>query len=129
MGAQGTTTIDFGAFPGKSDASVDVTGQASIVSGSLVEAWLRLTDSIDHLADEHFLETMHVSAGNIIAGTGFTIYARNNSEIFEPLEPIKGKTTVIAGALSEPGGDQQRQTAGGIGTRLYGTWNVNWVWN
>jgi hypothetical protein len=35
MGAQGQTTIDFGAFPGKSDASVAVTGQAAIVAGSL----------------------------------------------------------------------------------------------
>ena len=36
--ASGTATLDFGAFPGKTDASVAVTGQAAIVAGSLVVA-------------------------------------------------------------------------------------------
>lgn len=74
MGAQGTTTLTFGAFPGASDASVDVIGQAGIVSGSLVEAWLRLEATADHSADEHWIENLKVSAGNIVAATGFTIY-------------------------------------------------------
>ena len=55
MGAQGTAVLDFGAFPGKSDASVAVTGQAAIVAGSLVEAWIRPVDTADHTADEHML--------------------------------------------------------------------------
>ncbi len=41
MGATGKTTIDFGAFPGKSDTSVAITGQAAIIAGSLVEALIR----------------------------------------------------------------------------------------
>ena len=77
MGAQGTADLDFGAFPGKSDASVDVTGQSGILSGSLVEAWIRPVDTADHLADEHRVETLSVVAGNIVAGTGFTIYGLN----------------------------------------------------
>ena len=81
MGAQGTTTVDFGAFPGKSDASVAVTGQAGIVAGSLVEAWIRPVDTADHLADEHLVETMRVMAGAIVAGTGFTIYALNSGQV------------------------------------------------
>jgi len=74
MGAQGTADLDFGAFPGKSDASVAVTGQAGIVAGSLVEAWLRPVDTADHKADEHLLGQIDVVAGNIVAATGFTIY-------------------------------------------------------
>ena len=81
MGAQGTADLDFGAFPGKSDASVPVTGQGSIASGSLVEAWLRLVDTADHLADEHLVEPIEIQAGNIVAGTGFTIYGINRTPI------------------------------------------------
>lgn len=80
MGASGTTTIDFGAFPGKSDASVAVVGQAGIVAGSLVEAWPRPVDTADHKADEHLLHQIEVTAGNIVAGTGFTIYGVSNDK-------------------------------------------------
>lgn len=102
MGAQGTAVVDFGAFPGKSDASVVVTGQTGILSGSLVEAWLRPVDSADHSADEHLVETIRIMAGTVVAGTGFTVYALNSSQLAEPT---------------------------GQGTRLYGQWNVAWVWN
>jgi hypothetical protein len=116
MGAQGTTSVDFGAFPGKSDASVDVTGQADIVAGSLVEAWIRPVDSADHLADEHIYETIGVVAGNIISSVGFTIYMYNTSQLFEKLD--KPSRDNAAPAQND-----------GAGTRLYGVFNVNWVWN
>ncbi len=74
MGASGTADLDFGSFPGKSDASVAVTGQAGIVSGSLAEAWLRPDATANHTADEHTLGQIEVTAGNIAAGTGFTVY-------------------------------------------------------
>lgn len=77
MGAQGTATLDFGAIPGVSDASVAVTGQAAILSGSLVEAWILPAATPDHSADEHLLESLDVYAGNIVAGTGFTVYGVN----------------------------------------------------
>lgn len=128
MGAQGTAILDFGAFPGKSDASVAVTGQAGIVAGSLVEAWLRPVDTVDHLADEHMVETLKIFAANIIAGTGFTIYGFNTSQLNEPLEVFKGLTGTLAGGLSTPQGFQQ-PTRGGIGTRLYGQWTTAWAWN
>ena len=83
MGAQGTADLDFGAFPGKSDASVAVTGQAGIVTGSLVEAWVRLEATADHTADEHFVEPIEIQAGNIVAGTGFTIYGINRTPLGE----------------------------------------------
>ena len=78
-----------------------ITGQSGILSGSLVEAWIRLEDSADHSADEHRVETLKVMAGNIVAATGFTIYGVNTSQLANH----------------------------GQGTRLYGQWNVSWVWN
>jgi len=74
--ATGTATLDFGAFPGKTDASLAVTGQAAIVAGTLVEAWLRPVATAEHSADEHMLEELAVFAADIVAGTGFTIHGR-----------------------------------------------------
>ena len=100
MAGSGTTTVDFGAFPGASDTSVAVTGQAGIVAGSIVGAWLRPVATADHSVDEHVVETLRVEAGNIVAGTGFTIYAVNTNQI------------------SDPRGSP----------RLYGLWTVAWAW-
>lgn len=80
MATQGTATVDFGAAPGKSDTSLAITGQASIVSGSLVEAWLAYASSADHSADEHLVEELQVTAGTVVAATGFTIYARTRNK-------------------------------------------------
>jgi hypothetical protein len=76
MGAQGTTTVDFGAFPGGQSTTVAVTGQASIIAGSLAEAWVFPTASSNHSADEHIIDPPRLIAGNVVAGTGFTIYAQ-----------------------------------------------------
>lgn len=100
MSASGTATIDFGAFPGAADASVAVTGQAGIVSGSLVGAWIQPVATSDHSIDEHRVEAMVVYADTIIAGTGFTIYARETSP----------------------------ETVLNEGHRLYGTWTIAWAW-
>ena len=124
MGASGTTTIDFGAFPGGSDASVAVA-QASIASGSLVEAWLFPAATADHTADEHVVESIKVFAGNVQAGVGFTIYAVNTSQINEPLS--KGGVAGFRPAATSVYG-YAGETSGGRGTRIYGTWNVGWVW-
>ena len=127
MGAQGTAVLDFGAFPGTSDASVVITGQAGILSGSLAEAWIRPDATADHSADEHMLETIKVFAGNIVPGTGFTIYGFNTSQLNEPLMPggEGAAPTSTVGAQSGDGGGR----IGGVGTRLYGQWRVAWVWN
>jgi hypothetical protein len=94
----GTTTVNFGAFPGSTDTTVTITGQASIVAGSLVEAWIRPVATADHSADEHWVERPEVTAGNIVAATGFTIYAK---------------------APDEPNIKDQR---------LYGQYTVAWAW-
>jgi hypothetical protein len=125
-GATGTTTINFDAFPGASDASVAITGQTGILVGSIIEAWLVAQPTADHTADEHRVETISVTCGNIVAGTGFTIYAQNTSQLNEP--------------LTDAGMDRFRSTAaaiygnagrsiGGQGTRIYGTWTVAWRWS
>lgn len=127
MGASGTTTIDFGAFPGKSDASVAVTGQAGIVAGSLVEAWIFPMTTADHTPDEHMVETIRVFAdpSTIIAGTGFTIKAFNSSQLNEPLEtPGPSRFRSVAGTVYGYVGP----SVGGQGTRIYGSWTVAWVW-
>ena len=100
--ATGIAELDFGAFPGSGEASVAVTGQAAIVAGSLVEAWLRPVATTDHSADEHLVETIRVVAGNIVAGTGFTIYGYDTNQQPDP---------------------------NGKGTRLYGKWTVAWAWS
>jgi len=112
MGATGTADLDFGAFPGKSDTSVAVTGQSGIVAGSLVEAWIRPVATADHLADEHLVENIKITAGNIIAGTGFTIYGFNTTPHFPGGDKIDGNFTV------QPSNN----------TLLYGVWKVNWAW-
>jgi hypothetical protein len=73
-GATGTALLNFGTFPGSSDASVAITGQSEIVASSIVQAWIYPAATADHTADEHIVEEFVVSAGNIVAGTGFTIY-------------------------------------------------------
>jgi hypothetical protein len=73
MGASGTAILDFGARP-VSDTSLAVTGQGTILAGSLVEAWIWPLITADHTADEHIVEELMVYAGNVVAGVGFTIY-------------------------------------------------------
>ena len=73
MAAQGTTTIDFG--PAATDTSVAVSAPA-ITGTQLVEAWLFPTATTDNTADNHWVDHIRVTAGNVQAGVGFTIYGR-----------------------------------------------------
>jgi hypothetical protein len=74
-GAFGLDVIDFGTAPGSTNASLVIVGQALILSGSVVRAWLVGTATADHSVDEHFAEAPSIVAGSIVAGVGFTIYA------------------------------------------------------
>lgn len=76
MGATGSTTATFGAYPGATFATVVITGQDGIVSGSHVEAWLDPTQAAtaDHSPDEHRAADIDVRCETIVPGTGFTIY-------------------------------------------------------
>lgn len=111
MSGQGTSTVNFGAFPGSTDASVTVTGQSGITGTSLVEAWIFPTATTDHTADEHWADPPEVYAGNVVAGTGFTIYAvvKKRSDI----GPLSDSTRIKN--VDAP--------------MIYGQWSVAWVWN
>ncbi len=73
MATTGTATLDF-TSGGLYEASVAVTGQTGIGTNSYVEAWIRLVSTAANTADDARVETLKITAGNIIAGTGFTIY-------------------------------------------------------
>lgn len=131
MGAQGTTTVNFGAFPGAYEASAVVTGQASIVAGSLVEAWVRPEATADHSADEHMIERLRVIATDIVAGTGFTVRAWNETPA-EPLAPPGIGRRHVAHATAGnnfKGPGDQNPSVGGRVPPLYGQFTVAWVWN
>ena len=74
MATTGTATLNFGASPGGTDAQTVITGQAGILAGSMVDAWISPAVTADHGVDEHWLEPLQVMAGNIVPGTGFTVY-------------------------------------------------------
>lgn len=105
----GTATVDFGSFPGSSEASVNVTGQTGILSSSVVMASVRSEATDDHSAEEHLVETIGVRVGPITPGVGFTIFAFNTNPITEPADPRTGR--------------------GGQGTLLTGLFNVQWTWS
>ncbi len=135
--ASGTAILDFGAFPGASDASVAVTGQTNIVAGSLVEAWIRPVATADHTDTEHMVETFQVFAALIVAGVGFTIYGFNTSQINEPVMPprgaaaslLSGQVAMTAGHLNNPAVAIRNPAGGGTGTRIYGQWTIAWAGN
>lgn len=100
--------VDFGS--GASDTSVVITGLASITATAKVSAWILAKATVDHSADEHWVETIGVMAGNVVAGVGFTIYAKNTNTLNEPIEPFN------------------RGGRGGKGTLLYGKYTVQASW-
>jgi hypothetical protein len=135
----GTATLDFGAFPGKTDASIAVTGQAGIIAGSYLTAHIRPVATADHSADEHMLETFKVFAGNIVPGTGFTIYGFNTSELHQEnvgLGGYQSLSSVDAGGVQASpgqfrdrlGGSRQPPLTTNQGTFIYGTWSIGWAW-
>lgn len=85
MATTGTATVNFGAFaaaspgapvgPNGGETRTTVTGQTGILSSSFVEAWIAPVATSDHSVDEHFIENIRVTAGNIVPGVGFDIYA------------------------------------------------------
>lgn len=83
MGAQGSTTINFGAAPGANEASVAVTGQATILAGSQVEAWIMAVALGDHTANDHEYVALlaEFTCGSVVAGTGFTITGRCTEQL------------------------------------------------
>jgi hypothetical protein len=105
----GQAIIDFGAFPGASDASVAVAS-AGISAGSIITASLAAVATSDHSADEHVCEDIEVIPGAPNAGVGFTLYARLRSHPTGLDSPFRR--------------GQNNSNAGN--TLAYGQWTVNW---
>jgi len=81
--ATGTATLDF-TSSGSQLAQVNVTGQAGILSGSNIEAFLQANDSTaDNTAFAHQVVPLRVRCGNVVAGTGFTIYGVSDWSLFK----------------------------------------------
>lgn len=76
--ATGTATLNFGSAPGTNVVVSTVTGQSAITSGSKVEAFLMGDSTATHNAYEHFIVPLVLRCGNIVAGTGFDIYASSD---------------------------------------------------
>ena len=76
MGAQGTATLDFGSTP-TDEATIAVTGQGSIAAGSHAEAFFMRETTGDNGVEEHEGMAIYcrLVCGDVVAGTGFTIYA------------------------------------------------------
>lgn len=77
---KGTATIDFGSFPGTSEASVAVTGQTAIAATPEIKVFVNGDDTTtDHTANDHRYLPLFAqfTAGSVVAGTGFTIYCRS----------------------------------------------------
>lgn len=96
--ATGTTTVNFGAFPGSDSASVTVSG----ATGTLGEAWVVPTATADHSADEHLLAAPRVLAA----------------------APSGGSMTITAIAQEGEGRSNVRTASA---PRTYGLWTVAWA--
>lgn len=80
MAAQGSTTIDFGPYPGDTNITLAITGQSEIEADALVDAWLTPAATADHSVDEHVVDGPDIFAGAVVAGVGFTIYGRARTD-------------------------------------------------
>lgn len=107
----GRSTLDFGSFPGTSFVETVVTGQTTITTGSVVNAWLIAEATADHTVYEHAIMRIQLRVGSIVVGTGFTIYGLYDGD-------------------SAP---DQRVNALGAGSSnsgfLTGLWSVAWNWS
>jgi hypothetical protein len=128
----GTSVVNFGSS-GASDATVVVTGQPLITAGSLVYAWIQPTATSTHTADEHLVETLKVSAKDIVAGTGFTLHAFNTNQINEPDLPLTSLFGRFSGTGAHAGpGQRQRNDEqnrrGGKSPFITGEWTIGWMY-
>jgi hypothetical protein len=80
----GTATLNFGTGTGSATSTATVTGQASIGASSRIRVWFMAVATAHHNAEEHgliFPTRVGLSAGNIVAGVGFTIYAETELQL------------------------------------------------
>jgi hypothetical protein len=111
MGASGTTTVDFGAFPGKTDALTVVSGQTGFVVTSELEVWIQPVATADHSFEEHMIEQLRPFGVYFADGTFLAWVFHQNS------------------VVQQPSGLGAQDLKLDMGTRVYGLWTVGWVWN
>jgi hypothetical protein len=121
MGAQGTATLDFGAFPGSNVTSVDVVA-TGVVSTSAVEAWIRPEATADHTDGDHVIAPMRV-IGHYLSDNNIRIWGVGINDVMPPLEPLTLNRSSSAAARPELQFGRQNSPM------LVGTYKVNWVWN
>jgi hypothetical protein len=105
MGSTGQAALDFGAFPGAAETSLDVTGQAGFVVTSEVEAWVLPVTTAVHSEDEHLIESIRVMAYWTVDGT-FKIRAY--------CVPFPQLVAINSGIAQSH--------------LLHGTFNIGWAW-
>jgi hypothetical protein len=79
----GTSTVSLGSTA-TNEAELVVTGQAGILAGSKVSAQIGITATADYTSkDLKYLGSLGVSVttGNVVAGTGFTIFIRSSQKL------------------------------------------------
>lgn len=79
----GESTVSLGVTP-TNEAELVVTGQTGIAAGAKVQAQIGLTATTDYTVKDHkYLGSLGVSVttGNVVAGTGFTIFIRSSQKL------------------------------------------------
>ncbi len=126
----GTALVDFGS--GANMATVDVTGEAAILSDSLVFCWIKPEATADHTEGEHIVEDIKVVASDIVAGVGFTIWAFSPDRPLPPERPLPSLLGRSSGAGAATGGGQASKdpyrTVPGRTALLKGLWSVGWFY-
>ena len=74
IGYSGFATLDFGNAPGTNSTSVTVTGQTSILAGTVVYVCLG-SSTADHNKVEHLFSGITLNVSDVVPGVGFTINA------------------------------------------------------
>ena len=124
----GTALVDFA--DGAPMATVVVTGQASILAGSLVYCWIKPEATADHTAGEHIVESIKVVAGDIVAGVGFTIYALCPDPAIAPQPALESQRARFSGVGADAGRGARPVGATNASNRvalLSGQWSVGWI--
>lgn len=126
---KGSAIVDFGAFPGSADATVTVTGQTSILSGSVVMVQVRPDATADHSADEHLVTPMRCIPKNIVAGTGFTIHCFYDANPHQDKPQMQSGLPASRIGLADGKGVTLPQVDDDSNAnRIHGQWTVGWAW-
>jgi hypothetical protein len=92
-GASGSVALNFGGFPGTAETSVDVAGQAGLVTTSKINAWLLPIATAGHSIDEHLAERVCIRANWKVDGTltihGYDDAAPQTRPVFNQVQSFR----------------------------------------